>query len=547
MQQPIIEIQSGKIQGKWTAKNKIAAFKGIPYAAPPVGEFRWKAPQSVESWEGIKQTTKFSDFAWQQQTAMFTFLETLIDGQGWNKIRTFSIKSLLKYAPRPKQSEDCLYLNVKTPSLDKTAKLPVMVWIHGGDHQDGSAAEIFYDGNAIPEKGVVFVSINYRLGLMGYFAHPELKEESAHQVAGNYGTLDQIAALKWVQQNIKSFGGDPDNVTIFGESAGGESVVHMLSSPLAKGLFHRAIMQSPANAGQMIHLDKAFRHVPSAEHLSTEFTTQLGIKGENQLEQLRKMPAKDLMKALRTADEVPVFYPNIDGYVLPKSPLEVFADNEQHKVPILLDSNADEGSCIYPMLEVPIVDYKYLDLSNDKLPQQFYDDYAEDAAQLCTLYPGIERRDLKAESDLLGDEFFGGKVRFYTDCLAKHGQQAFFYFFKRVPPSAKQTAGAFHAAELSFVHGTNTPVLPLNSDDKVLSEIMINYWTNFAKAGNPNGSSNPNWEAFDHQNPEWMELDINNVGMSKVSRDDKYQILNKRTVALIDEMKKERNVLVETS
>jgi len=547
MKQPIIEIQSGKIEGKWIANNKLASFKGIPYATPPVGALRWKSPQPPERWEGIRKATKFSDFAWQQQVSMFTFLETLINGQGWNKVRAFSIKSLLKYAPKPKQSEDCLYLNIKTPALEKSAKLPVMVWIHGGDHQDGSAAEIFYDGTAIPEKDIVLVTINYRLGLMGYFAHPELKEESAQHVAGNYGTLDQIAALKWVQQNIESFGGDPDNVTIFGESAGGESVAHMLSSPLAKGLFHRAIMQSPANAGQMIHLDKAFGHIPSAEYFSTQFTEQLGITGENQIEQLRKMPAKDLMKALRTAEDVPSFYPNIDGYVLPKSPFEVFADNEQHKVPILLGSNADEGTCIYPMLNVPIVDYKHLNLSNDKLPQQFYDDYAEDAKQLAAFYPGIEHRDPKAENDLLGDDFFGAKVRFYADCLAKHGQRAFFYFFKRVPPSAKQTAGAFHAAELPFMHGTNTPVLPLNEADKILSETMVNYWTNFAKTGNPSDTDSPKWEAFDHQNPEWMVLDINNVGMNKVSRDDKYQLLNKRTVALINGMKQKRDRLVEAS
>lgn len=545
MKQPIIEIQSGKIQGKWIAQNKIASFKGVPYAAPPVGALRWKSPQPPESWEGIRETTKFSDFAWQQQVAMFAFLKVLIDGQGWNKLRTFLINSLLKYAPRPKQSEDCLYLNVKTPTPDKAAKLPVMVWIHGGDHQDGSAAEIFYDGIAIPEKDVVLVTINYRLGLMGYFAHPELKEESAQDVAGNYGTLDQIAALKWVQQNIESFGGDPDNVTIFGESAGGESVLHMLSSPLAKGLFHRAIMQSPANSGQMIHLDKAFKHIPSAEHLSTQFTEKLGVTGEHQIEQLRKMSAEDLMKTLRTTEDTPAFFPNIDGYVLPKSPFEVFAENEQHKVPILLGSNADEGTCIYAMLEVPIADYKHLNLSNNKLPQQFYDDYAEDVAQLSAFYPGIEHREYKAENDLLGDDFFGAKARFYADCLSKHGQQAFFYFFKRVPPSAKQTAGAFHAAELPFVHGTSTPILPLNEADKVLSETMITYWTNFAKTGNPNDSKRPNWEAFDHQNPQWMTLDINNVGMNKVSREEKYQLLNKRTLALIDGMKETRSVLVE--
>ncbi|NJN55649.1 MAG: carboxylesterase family protein [Anaerolineae bacterium] len=168
------------------------------------------------------------------------------------------MKLILKVSPKPKESEDCLYLNVRTPLLDGDGRLPVMVWIHGGDHQDGSSNDIFYESNALAHRGVVVVTINYRLGLMGYFTHPELSQESPHNVSGNYGTLDQIAALQWVQENISAFGGDPDNVTIFGESAGGESVAHMLTSPLARGLFHKAIMQSPGNSGQMFFLKQPF-------------------------------------------------------------------------------------------------------------------------------------------------------------------------------------------------------------------------------------------------------------------------------------------------
>ena len=536
MPQPIVQIQTGKIQGQWLANNSIASFKGIPYAQAPIGNLRWKAPQAPSSWDGIRKTTKFSASAWQQEVNLPAFLGAVINGQGWSGLHTFLINSLLKIAPKPKQSEDCLYLNIKSPSLDATSKLPVMVWIHGGDHQDGGAAEPFYDGIAIPKKDVVLVTINYRLGLFGYFAHPDLKKETEQQVAGNYGTLDQIAALKWVQENISAFGGDPNNVTIFGESAGGESVAHLLTSPLAKGLFHRAILQSPANAGQMVRLSEPFGYLPSAEDWSMQFAQAMGVKGINQIEQLRGMDAKELMKRLRKEPLLNTFYPNIDGYVLPKSPLEAFWDNDYNHVPILLGSNADEGTCIYPIFEVPVVDYNLLDLPKDKLPDFFYEDFPG-AAQLIKLYPGLEKRDPQAETDFLGDQFFGSKVRFYADCAAKHGNVAFFYHFKRVPPSAKQTVGAFHAAEISFVHGTNTPVLPLNAQDRGLSNTMINYWTNFAKNGDPNSSDCPSWPAFDCTKPEWMIFDIAKVQMEAIDRDKKYELLNKRTEAQIEAMK----------
>ncbi|MEM7118501.1 MAG: carboxylesterase family protein, partial [Chloroflexota bacterium] len=267
----VVAIESGQLQGVYQEAERIAVFKGIPFAAPPVGELRWKPPQPVTPWEGVRQATKFSPMAYQRAAEFEKFVGNLIGGQGWNFLRREGLKMLLKVAPKPKMSEDCLYLNVRTPSLDSNAQLPVMVWIHGGDHQDGSGSEIFYDSNEIAKQGVVVVSINYRLGVMGYFTHPELSAESPLGVSGNYGTLDQFAALEWVQNNIDAFGGDPDNVTIFGESAGGESVAHMLTSPLAQGLFHKAILQSPANAGQMYHLRESFLTRMPAEEVGLGF------------------------------------------------------------------------------------------------------------------------------------------------------------------------------------------------------------------------------------------------------------------------------------
>jgi len=277
---PIIQIKTGQLQGQWEDKNQIAVFKGVPYAQPPVGSLRWRPPQPVEAWSGVREATKFSPTAWQRLVDFEIFIQTLLEGQGWNPVRLAVIKTLMKFTPTPNQSEDCLYLNIRTPSLESDAKLPVMVWIHGGDHQDGSGSDPLYESNLLAHKGVVYVSINYRLGLMGYLAHPELTAESEQGVSGNYGTLDQIAALQWVQENIAHFGGDPDNVTIFGESAGGESVAHMMTSPLAAGLFHKAIMQSPANGGQMIHLSEPFLEHPSGEEQGRLFAETLNIQGE---------------------------------------------------------------------------------------------------------------------------------------------------------------------------------------------------------------------------------------------------------------------------
>ena len=538
MNAPIVKTKKGKVEGKWDSNVSIASFKGVPYAKPPIGALRWKAPQALQSWEGIKKTVKFKSFAWQQEIFIEQFLSALVEGQGWSWFRRFWVNTLLKILPKPKQSEDCLYLNIKTPSLDSTKGLPVMIWIHGGDHQDGSAAEPFYDGTAIPKKGVVYVSINYRLGLFGYFAHPELTEESEHKVSGNYGTLDQIAALEWVQENISVFGGDPNNVTIFGESAGGESVAHMMTSPLAKGLFHKAILQSPANGGQMMHLSNAFMHHDSAESQGEQFAAAADITGEHQLAKLRNMSAEQIMKILRSQEEHNAFYPVIDGYVIPQSPFLAFQEGNQAKVPVLLGSNADEGTLIYPIFETPFAEYRYDSLANDKLPEKFYEEFPETSDQIISLYPGIEYRDQKAEVDLLGDSMFGSKVRHYAECASKT-QEVYFYFFKRVPLSSSQTSGAGHAAELPFVHGTSTPLLPMSHEDKKLSSVMVDYWTQFAKTGNPNGSGHPEWPTFINSNPMNMSFDRNKVEMTKVEREEKYQLLNERLKKQIENLKKE--------
>lgn len=527
-QNPVVSTSLGKLEGKWNKAGSIASFNGVPFAKAPIGDLRWKAPQALDSWEGIRPAKKYGNFAWQRRVEMFEFMFALMEGQGWNPIKTWLLKSLLRIVPAPKQNEDCLYLNIKTPDPSASSKLPVMVWIHGGDHQDGGSAEPFYIGESLAKEGTVYVSINYRLGLFGYFAHPELSAESEQGVSGNYGTMDQVAALEWVRDHIADFGGDPENVTIFGESAGGESVAHMMASPLAKGLFHRAIMQSPSNGGQMTHLKDQFSNYMCSEDQGQHFAKTVGISGANQVAQLRSMPAKDLQKICSGMSEWGSFYPTIDGYVLPESPLAAFKRGAQAKVPLIIGSNRDEGTLIHFLLPGPVPEYRYEDLSGDKMKACLETEFKEDTARLLELYPGIENRKFESEQELLGHVMFGSKARYYAEKAAESGPASYFYMFTRVPPSPKQTAGSFHAAEISFVHGTDSPLLPMDAQDKKLSRSMIRYWTQFAKTGNPNLQGEVRWDTFKADNPQWMELGVKGPSMKDSDREEQFAMLIRR-------------------
>jgi len=534
-----VTIEGGKISGIYEDNGQVAVFKGIPYARPPIEDLRWKPPLPVEQWDGVKAAKSFGPMALQLGIDTKTFFNGMVEGQGWGPIRTFCTKLLFVLIPMPRQDEDCLYLNIRTPALDKEAKLPVMLWIHGGAHTDGSGSDVPYNSNALVHKGVVVVTINYRLGLMGYFAHPELSRESEKGVSGNYGTMDQIAALCWVQDNIKAFGGDPDNVTIFGESAGGESVAHMMSSPLARGLFHKAIMQSPANGGQMIHLKQPFLSYKPLEELGKAFADRVVGPGENQLKDMRRIPAKKFYQILRQEMELNTFYPVIDGYVLEKSPFEIFFKGEQATVPLLVGSNADEGTLTYPMYKKLLSDLRNVAVELGKMPDLLREEFGEDADALFDLYPGLENGKEEAESSMYGDSIFGSKARFYAVQASKSGQPVYLYFFSRTPPSPKQTAGAFHASEVPFVHGKSNIILPLYEKDLELSRIMIDYWTQFAKTGNPNISPHPKWPLFDFEDQRYMELGAQ-TGEAPIARAAKYDILDRHLMRQIEKMKELR-------
>ncbi len=533
---PVVTIRSGSLTGSTDKQGDVAIFKGIPFAQPPVGALRWKPPQPVTPWTGSLKVDKASSQAIQMETDIEAFMDLLVEGQGWNPVKTAAVKLLLKLAPAPKQSEDCLTLNIRSPALDKEAKLPVMVWIHGGDHQDGSAHDIFYDSSALARRGVVTVATNYRLGLMGFFTHPELSRESENGVSGNYGTLDQIAALRWVQENISAFGGDPDNVTIFGESAGGESVAHMLTSPLARGLFHKAILESPANGGQMMFLRQPYLNNPAGEALGQSFADRLAPAGEGQLAALRQVPAGRLYQLLRQEKEFQHFYPLIDGFVLEKSPFEAFLDGDQARLPLLLGSNADEGSLLYPIWRTPVTGHK--DVPDDQVAGLIQEEFGQDAEALFELYPGLDQGLEKVQIDLLGDCVFGSAAHFYSSCAAKAGQPVYLYHFTRTPPAPKQTAGAYHATELVFVHGEPIPMVDFGEADQALAQVMGDYWVQFAKSGDPNLPPHPAWPAFTTGDQRQMRLGLGaELGPAEIDRLAKYELLERRLLRLIAGMK----------
>ena len=534
---PEVEVEQGRLAGR--SKGGVAVFRGVPFAAPPVGDRRWRPPAPPEPWTGTRDAAADGPMAIQRAAGIEQFMHALFTGHGWSDTRVKVLEKVFEKAPKPPQSEDCLHLTVRTPSPDPAAKLPVMVWIHGGDHQDGSGSDIFYASNALAKHGVVTVSINYRLGVMGYFAHPELVDESEHGVAGNYGTLDQIAALEWVRDNIAAFGGDPGNVTIFGESAGGESVIHMMTSPLARGLFHRAIPQSPGNGGQMIHLDRPFLAYDSALAMGESFAAKLGVTGAGQLERLRALTADEIYEVARGDDELGSQYPIIDGYVLPESPFVAFAEGRQADVPMMIGSNADEGTALRAVLPAPMTEYRHRPLPEGRLQPEMAEAFGDDIARLVEIYPGLDRRDDGAEADFVGDYLFGSRVFWYARHHRAAGHPTHLYMFTRTPPNDRQTLGAYHAAELAFVHGSRLPILPMTKDDKALSAEMMRYWTDFAEAAHPNGAAattaHPYWPRFDPAKPHWMRFDhkIEHVPVDRLAQ---YEVMTARMERLVEQL-----------
>jgi para-nitrobenzyl esterase len=425
--------------------------------------------------------------------------------------------------------------------LEGEAKLPVMVWIHGGDHHIGSGDDPLLSpgSDALSRRGVVTVAINYRLGLMGYFAHPELSRESEQGVSGNYGTLDQIAALRWVQENISAFGGDPHNVTIFGESAGGESVAHMMTSPLARGLFHKASMESTSTAVPLMHLRRPFLTNPAGEELGQRFADRFAPVGDGQVAALRQISPERLYQLIWEEEAFRDFNPVIDGYVLGKSPLEAFLDGDQARVPLLLGSNADEGTLLLALLRSPIAGYH--NVEPHEVAGIVRERFGNLAEALFDLYPGLRQGEKSAQMDFLGDNYVRANDYFYALNAALAGQPVYRYLFTRTPPSPTQTLGAYHMAEIPFVHDEFSPMFDFTEEDEALAQAMGDYWVQFARSGDPNQASRPEWPAYTADDPRQMRLGIGaELGAIAIDRPEKLELFRRHQLDLVEQMKQLR-------
>lgn len=461
-----VRVDSGLVSGVAGSTPDIRVFKGIPYAAPPVGDLRWRAPGPVTPWNGIFKADHFSAICPQVLPATNSFYG----------MEYFT-------GPQPAMSEDCLYLNVWTAAKSSRERRPVMVWIHGGGNVQGYGSEPCFDGEAFARHGVVFVSINYRLGIFSCFAHPELSAESPNHVSGNYGELDQIAALQWVQNNIAAFGGNPANVTIFGQSSGGASVNRLLVCPLAKGLFQKVIVESAA----VWNSRDSKARLAEMEQRGLLFTE---TNGAHSLKELRAMTASNLLAGFARLR----FDPNIDGCVLPELAVNIFARHGQYPVPMMLGSTSDEG----PFTPIKAAAFQHFAETN----------FGAKAQAALKFYPAdSDAQAAQSKHDERRDESAAGE-RAEAASQSTLNPQVWLYYFDRKPPGRdREKYGAFHASELEYVFNTlNATDRPWEDVDKKLADQMIKYWTHFAATGNPNSPSLPNWPAYNPKTDLTMEL-----------------------------------------
>ena len=455
--------EGGVIEGVVSADGKVRTYKGIPYAAAPVGPLRWKAPQPVVPWTGVRTAVEYGARPMQGRI----FGDMVFHDSG--------------------PSEDCLYLNMWMPE-GAPGKLPVMVWIFGGGFQAGSSSEPRQDAGNLCKKGVLVVSFNYRLGVFGFLAHPELAKESGRGSSGDYGLLDQVAALQWVKRNIATFGGDPDNVTIFGESAGSFSVSALMASPLARGLFNRAIGESGAFLAPFGRLKTR----AEAEASGRAFADALG---KPSLDALREMPAQELLDA-SLKRPMGDFWPDVDGYFLAQDCPAVFGAGGQLHVPLLAGWNRDEG------------DYRAFFRGDEAGATQYaaraVERFGARAEAFLRVYPAATDPEARrAAQDFQGDDFIGfGTWKWLEEHGRTGGSAVYRYEFDQTLPLARDAKPgaeprAPHASEIEFVFRVlSSKDLPWRPEDHQVSELMASYWTNFAKTGNPNAQGLPDWPAY---------------------------------------------------
>ena len=446
-----VTIASGRLRG---AGGEVVSFKGIPYAAAPVGRLRWRAPEDPAVWRNVRDATQFGPQCPQPQ-------------------------------PSGAVNEDCLTLNVWTSARSTSERLPVMVWIHGGGFFRGSGSNSAYDGQALARRGVVLVTLNYRLGALGFLTHPALSRESAYGVSGNYGLLDQIAALRWVQKNIAHFGGDPANITVFGESGGAYSICILMVSPLAKGLFHRAILQSlPLMFQHARRLRETYAGLASAQADGALRVADISVA--------RRLSAEEIVNQIAPAPTLSTgahFYPVVDAWLLPEDPAVLIHTQRQALVPVLMGYGADEGN--FFLANAPKTVSGFQAFVAHKFPQTSFE-------SILAMYPaGTDAEAPVALAQFFGDYELLTSTVLTARAMARRGN-VYLYQFSRVGPRSRRLwNGAAHTADIPYVFDhVQIPSEDFDLPDKTVSEAMVGAWVHFAKAGDPNGPNLPEWPRY---------------------------------------------------
>lgn len=507
-------IQNGIIEGNYDTQTGIQKYFGIPFAKPPVGDLRWKAPQPVSNWKGVKETKKFGPRP--MQTIVFGDMKSRSDGV----------------------SEDCLYLNVWTPAKRNTNDLPVLLYFYGGGFVAGDASEPRYDGESMAKKGIVVVTCNYRLNIFGFLALPELSAETPYKGSGNYGLLDQVAAMKWVQKNIAAFGGDPKKITIAGESAGSISVSYQMASPLGRNIIAGAIGESGAG------INPTLAPIPmaEAEKQGTDFANKAGY---STLAQLRKLSTREVYEIYNESKRFG-FPVTMDGYFLPKTLPEIFNAKQQSQVPLLVGWNSAEIPGQAYMMGQPYKDENYV--------ARVKQDYPNDYEKVLKLYPHGSDKDIELSATALAaDRFIAYSTWKWFDLQRNNSSKPVYrYLFSRIrPPLADNSktsglaggtvsrdpnapkppepVGAAHASEIEYCMGNLYLVndYAWTADDYKVSETMENYFANFIKNGNPNGDKLPEWAPAKpgDPTPSVMVIDVDSKGINAPS-DDRYEFLD---------------------
>ena len=457
-----VKVDGGLVQG--TIEEGLMVYKGIPFASPPMGELRWKAPQPVQKWEGVKMATTFAPAPM----------------QGGN--------------PPSGKSEDCLSLNIWIPAKSANEKIPVMVYIYGGGFSGGNASDPWTSGDKLAKKGVVIVDIAYRVNQFGFLAHAELSAENPNHVSGNYGLLDQIAALQWVKKNIAAFGGDPDKVTIFGESAGAISVSMLCASPLAKGLFQGAISQSGGSFGPTSLTTYPGENMKSLKQAENDGKSYLDKAGVTSIDALRKIEADKLPSGWG----LPGGWPIVDGYAIPDDQYKLYEKGKYNDVPVLIGYNSDEGASFTWVK------------STEEFISGVKTRYEKFADTLLKAYPLDSGKIGKTARDLSRDAAFGWQTWSWARLQSKTGKsKVYYYYFDQHPDYPKDSPrfgfGSPHAQDVSYVFQHLDAKNPeTTKTDFEISDAMATYWTNFAKYGDPNGKDIPAWPSFTNSNPNVM-------------------------------------------